>query len=60
MVALQPESIKARMLTHLHEMMDDGEAYGWPIVRSYHAAWLQHVEQHQAMWEDEATQLKLR
>ena len=44
-MALQPESTKPRILTHLQEMMEDGEAYMWPIVRSYHAAWLQHMEQ---------------
>ena len=59
-MALQPESIKPRMFTHLQEMMEDGEVYRWPVVLSYHAAWLQHLEQGWATWEDEATTLKLR
>ena len=56
--ALHPESIKRRMLTHLQEMMKDGEAYGWPILWCYHSDWLQHLEQSQAIWEDEATKPK--
>ena len=37
--------IKALMLDHLQELMEDGEHYGWPVVRAYHASWLQHIEQ---------------
>ena len=48
------------MLTHLKEIMEDGEAYGWLVVWSYNVAWLQHLVQEQATWEDEATKLKLR
>ena len=47
------------MLNHLQEMIKDGEAYGWPGILSYHAAWLQHLDQSQAMWDDEAMKLKL-
>ena len=35
---------RAIMLTHLQELMEDGEKYGWPAARAYHAAWLQHIE----------------
>ena len=44
-MALESQQVKVRMLAHLQEMMEDGEAYGWPIVLSYHVAWLQHLEQ---------------
>ena len=43
--ALESEQIKGRMLSHLQEIMEDGEAYVWSIVRSYHVNWLQHLEQ---------------
>ena len=33
------------MLAHLQEIIGDREAYGWSVVRSYHMAWLQHLEQ---------------
>ena len=59
-MALESQNIKARMLTHLQEIMEDGEAYGWPVVQYYHAAWLQHMEQGRVSWEDETTKLKLR
>ena len=36
------------------------EAYGWEIVRSYHAAWLQHLEQSRATRNDSDKKLKLR
>ena len=45
--------IKALMLSHLQELMEDGKRYGWPAVRAYHATWLQHIEQDQVAWEDE-------
>ena len=48
------------MSGHLQEMMEDGETFGWPVVRAYHAVWLQHLEQGRAMWHNETTKLKLR
>ena len=39
--------------------MEDGEWY-LSVVRAYHAAWLQHVEQGWAAWGDEAVKLKLQ
>ena len=47
------------MSTHLTEIMEDGETFRWPVVRAYHAVWLQHLEQGRATWDDEATRLKL-
>ena len=54
----QPEYLKTKMLSHIHELMDDEENYRWLAVRAYHAAWLQHLEQAQAMWDEEAIKLK--
>ena len=44
-LAMLNEDIKWLMLSHLQELMADGEAYGWHVVLAYHAAWLQHLEQ---------------
>ena len=41
-------------------MMEDGKAYGWCVVRSYHVVWLQHLEQDQATWDYQVTKLKLK
>ena len=43
-MATETEQVKVRMLSHVQEMMDDGEAYGLPAIPSYHVAWLQHLE----------------
>ena len=48
------------MSAHLQEMMEDGEALGWSVVRAYNTVWLQHLEQGRATWNDEVTRLKLR
>ena len=47
------------MSAHFQEMMEDGETFGWPVVRAYHVVWLRHLEQCKATWDDEATRLKL-
>ena len=44
-VSREPSHIKALILDHLQELMEDHEHYGWPLVRVYHTAWLQHMEQ---------------
>ena len=48
------------MLKHLQELMEDAEHYGWPILRAYHAAWLQHIEQGRAVWGDVSTKFRLQ
>ena len=58
-MAREPEHVKSRILLHLQELMEDGEAYGWEGVCSYHVAWLEHLEQGQAMWDDDVKKLKL-
>ena len=47
------------MAAYQQEMMEDGETFGWPMLRAYHFVWLQHLEQGRATWNDEATWLKL-
>ena len=44
-LAMVKDDTKELMLSHIQELMADGEAYGWPVVLAYHAAWLQHLEQ---------------
>ena len=56
---LQPEPIRKLMWVHLKELMEDGECFGWPTVRAYHAVWLQNIEQGRATWDDQPTCLKL-
>ena len=48
------------MAIHLQEIMEDGETFGRSVVRAYHGAWLQQLEQGRATWEDGPTRLKLR
>ena len=43
---------KEYILVHLQELMEDVEGYGYRIVRKYHAAWLQLLEQGWAAWGD--------
>ena len=42
-MAVEMDSTKVSILLHLQELMEDREAYGWEVVRSYHAAWLHNV-----------------
>ena len=36
----QTPDIKKQMNDHLQDLMEDGEAYGWPVVRDFHSTWL--------------------
>ena len=51
--------IKALLLTHLQELMEEGEYYGWLAVRAYHAAWLHHIEQGRTAWGDDERKMTL-
>ena len=55
----QKDTLRDKMPIHLIEMMEDGETFGWPVVKAYHAAWLQHLEQGRATCDNEVTRLKL-
>ena len=59
-IDMQPDPIRKHMLAHLRELMHDGQRFGWPTVRNYHAVWRQHIEQGRATWGDEVTSLDLR
>ena len=51
-MSLQKDTLRDKMAIHLQEMMEDGETFGWPVVRVYHMAWLQHLEQGRVTWDD--------
>ena len=59
-ISLQKDTLRDKMAIHLQQIMEDGETFGWPVVRAYYTAWLQHLEQGRATWDDEVTRLKLR
>ena len=48
------------MLTHLRALLQDVDMYGWRVVRDFHAAWLQLLEQGRATWMDEGERTELR
>ena len=48
------------MLVHLRALLQDVDVYGWRVVRDYHAAWLQLLEQGWATWMDEGERTELR
>ena len=58
-MSLQKDSLRDKMAVHLQEMMEDGETFGWPVVRPYHAVMLQHLEHGITTWNDEVTRLWL-
>ena len=58
-MALQMGAVRIKMSAHLQEMMEHGETIGWPVVSAYHVLCLYHLEQCRAMWNDEATWLKM-
>ena len=59
-MSLQKDTLMDKMTIHLQEMMEDGETFGWPVVRAYHTAWFQDLKQGRATWDDEVTRLKHR
>ena len=44
----------------LQDLFEDVEVYGWMVVREYHAAWLQLIEQGWAVWGDDTMRAQLR
>ena len=57
---MHPYPIRKHMWAHPRDLMHDGQHFGWPIVRTFHAVWLQHIEQGRATWCDEVTRIDLR
>ena len=41
----EKEGVRAKMASHLEDLMGDSELYGWERVRAYHGVWLNQVEQ---------------
>ena len=58
-MSLQKDAPRIKMAAHLQDMMEDGEIFGWPLVKVYHVVWFQHLNQGRVTWNDEATRLKL-
>ena len=56
----QTQNIKTLMESHLQDLMEDREAYGWLVVRNFHSTWLQYIEMGRVLWDDHATKLRLR
>ena len=48
----QNAAIKALMVAHLAELMADAKLCWWEAMCSFHATWLQHLEEGKASWED--------
>ena len=46
--------------TGAHEGLGRSPGAPWPVVRAYHAVWLQHLEQSRATWEDDGIRLMLK
>ena len=59
-VAEENVAVKEYMLSHLQELFEDVEVYGWKSVKEYHAAWLQLLEQGRAAWGDDVKKAQLR
>ena len=41
----EKETIRAKMASHLEELIGDTKLYGWENVRAYHGVWLNQLEQ---------------
>ena len=47
------------MLKRIRVLLQDVGVYGWNVVKEYHAAWLQLLEQGQASLKDEGERTEL-
>ena len=47
------------MLRQLRDLLQDVDVYRWRVVREYHVAWLQLLEQGRATWKDEGERTEL-
>ena len=56
----EEEAIRAKMATHLEELMSDSELYGWDRVKAYHRVWLNQLEQGWAILEELDEKLRFR
>ena len=54
------EAVRAKMASHLEDLMGDLELYVWERVRAYHGVWLNQLEQGRATWEDEEDKVRFR
>lgn len=47
------QDVKQRMLQHLQQMMLDASQFDWELVKSFHAIFLQQLEQRQMEWDSD-------
>ena len=57
-VVKKSNAAKDIMLRHLQELFKDVEVYSWIVVRVYHVAWLQLLEQGQVTWGDDTKRVQ--
>ena len=60
MMLEKSKEVSGVMLRHLRGLLQDVDVYGWRVVRDYHGAWLQLLEQKRATWLDEGERTELR
>ena len=41
----EKEAVRDQMASHLQDLMSDSELYGWNKVQTYHAVWINQLEQ---------------
>ena len=56
----EESATKDKMATHLDELMQDSELYGWQKVRAFHSVWLNQIEQGRASQLEHYTKLSFR
>ena len=52
--------VREVMTTHLEELMEVVDHYGWETVKAFSAAWLNQLEQKCTNWSDGEARMKLR
>ena len=52
--------VKPHMACHLQALMVDMELYRWNRVRTFHAVWLNQLEQGRVTWGDEEAKRRFR
>ena len=54
-------AVRAKMASHLADLMGDVELYGWERATAYHGVWLNQLEQgSRASWENEEEKVRFQ
>ena len=56
----EKEAVRAKMASHLEELMGESTLYSCERVRAYHGVWINQLEQGQASWENEEEKVRFR